>query len=342
MARRRALALIMSGDVDITIVLIGRNVARFLHHCLASVNTADWPDNRLERIYVDSGSTDRSVEIVEGWPGWRVVSVNDSRPSVAKGRNLGISCASSPFVQFLDADMLLDREWLRIGMRVLQGDEHIAAVFGRTVERYPRKNLYHGMRNAVWSMHPLGDCSRMPGASLVRTAVVRRCGLHKTELRGFEDVELAQRLHLAGFRIIGMPDVMVQHDSDMGRFQQYWAASVRGGKANYDILQGTSGSERRRFWRELRRAALWPVALLAAITAGVTLRSPAPALLVGGGFALAMLREVLRGWRHGGALHCGFYWVAHWTLFKVPYVIGFCTAWWQDRVASRRTTVRVP
>jgi len=91
-------------NIGVTLVLIGLNVERFLPDCLTSIRAIHWPHQRLQKLYVDSGSSDRSAEIVSSEPGWQVLHLEDHPPSVAKGRNLGISRARYPLVQLLDAE----------------------------------------------------------------------------------------------------------------------------------------------------------------------------------------------------------------------------------------------
>lgn len=322
------------GTPLVSIVLIGLNVERFLPDCLGSVRDANWPHDLLERLYVDSGSTDRSLEIVSREPGWQVLTLGDPNPSVAKGRNLGISTANGKYVQLLDADMLLDEGWLMRATAILERDPRIAAAFGRTRERFPRRNLYHGLRDSIWSMHPLGFSDRLPGACLLRRDAVRTCGLHLTRLRGFEDVELSQRLRRSGYVLMGVPETMCLHDSNMSSFGQYWRSNVRGGQGNYDILRSTSGLDQLRFWRELRRSAIWPVVLaLSILVGGLAGRWWIPCV-VAAGFALALGREYRRGRQRGGSMRAGFCWMLHWVLSKIPYCAGFVDAWWCDCRAS--------
>ncbi len=47
----------------IDIVIIGINVERYLYDCITSIRAADYPQELLNIIYVDGGSTDCSVTI---------------------------------------------------------------------------------------------------------------------------------------------------------------------------------------------------------------------------------------------------------------------------------------
>src|SRR5688572_13834671 len=101
---------------QIGIVVIGRNEGERLVNCLKSVK----PDANVV-VYVDSGSTDGSVEAAERL-GARVVRLDMARPfTAARARNEGFArlTALHPgarFVQFIDGDCELVPGWLDAAM----------------------------------------------------------------------------------------------------------------------------------------------------------------------------------------------------------------------------------
>lgn len=89
---------------DIGLVVIGRNEGERLRICLDSVR-----GSARSVVYVDSGSTDGSVEMARG-RGVDVVALDMSTPfTAARARNAGFSrlIAVAPeirYVQFVDGD----------------------------------------------------------------------------------------------------------------------------------------------------------------------------------------------------------------------------------------------
>ena len=73
----------------IDIVIIGINVERYLYDCITSIRAADYPQELLNIIYVDGGSTDRSVSI-GNHAGIRVIQLDHPSPTPGRGRNAGI------------------------------------------------------------------------------------------------------------------------------------------------------------------------------------------------------------------------------------------------------------
>lgn len=119
-------------------IVITRNEAPVIGRCLESVRWAD------EIILLDSGSTDRTVEIAQA-RGARVVATPDW-PGPGPQRNRAIDQASADWILALDAD-----EWVTPELR----DEILAAVRApgdRVGYRIPRLSSYCGrrMRHSGW------------------------------------------------------------------------------------------------------------------------------------------------------------------------------------------------
>ena len=97
---------------DIDCVLIGVNCSKTVGNCIASIISANYPNEKLHLYYVDGGSTDNSIAIAEHYSEVRIIALNLEYPTPGAGRNKGWMQGNSPFVQFLDSDTLLDAEWL--------------------------------------------------------------------------------------------------------------------------------------------------------------------------------------------------------------------------------------
>jgi glycosyltransferase involved in cell wall biosynthesis len=75
-------------NVDVSVVVIGRNEGQRLERCLRSVGLANWGSSRHELIYVDSRSTDSSVALARA-SGATALVLDDASPCASKARNLG-------------------------------------------------------------------------------------------------------------------------------------------------------------------------------------------------------------------------------------------------------------
>jgi len=184
--------------------------------CLRSLLAQTYPNNLYEIIVVENGSTDRTTEVVKGFPQVRLLHSLERGPAAA--RNLGITHSQAEIVAFTDADCIADKNWLA---ELIEGYDSpdVAGVCGR-IEAYR-----HPERNSVEKFSdehsPLlnfisGDTEFMPhlytANGSYRRAVLERVGLFNSHLPTGEDVELSWRLQLnSGMRLAYSTDAVIYH-----------------------------------------------------------------------------------------------------------------------------------
>src|SRR5436190_17729397 len=97
----------------LSVVVIGKNEEKHIAECLRSVLVAAEAAGGAEVVYVDSASTDRTVEIVRAL-GVRTLALRPEwRLSPAAGRYVGFHNTSGELVMFVDGDTIIERDWLR-------------------------------------------------------------------------------------------------------------------------------------------------------------------------------------------------------------------------------------
>src|SRR5271163_647775 len=110
----------MSDQPMLSVVVIGRNEGERLIRCLRSVLSMDsGSEGSIDLIYVDSASTDSSVERACQL-GARVIQVNPLRPCASVGRNAGWRAARANVILFLDGDTILAPDFVRHAKRELE------------------------------------------------------------------------------------------------------------------------------------------------------------------------------------------------------------------------------
>lgn len=91
------------GDPPLVSVLIPiRNAAPFVKAAIESVLRQT--GSRVEVLAIDSGSTDRSAEVVRGLPDPRIRFVSSPEPGIAAALNRGLAEARGAFIARCDAD----------------------------------------------------------------------------------------------------------------------------------------------------------------------------------------------------------------------------------------------
>ncbi|MES2888978.1 MAG: glycosyltransferase family A protein [Pseudomonadota bacterium] len=244
------------------VVAIGRNEGERLRVCLRSV-LQDRED--IQVVYVDSGSTDGSVEFAQSL-GVSVVALDMTLPfTAARARNEGFARlqALAPrlrYVQFVDGDCEVVADWMDQARAHLEAHPEVVAVCGRRRERFPERSVYNRLCDQEWDT-PVGEAKSCGGDALLRADALRRVGGYREELIAGEEPELCVRLRAAGGKIWRLPLEMTLHDAAMVRFGQWWKRVTRAGFA---FAQGAAlhGAPPERHWvKESRSAWFWGLGL---------------------------------------------------------------------------------
>ncbi|MCA1993210.1 MAG: glycosyltransferase, partial [Coleofasciculus sp. S288] len=215
---------------QVGLVIIGRNEGQQLRQCLLSVI------GKVARIvYVDSGSTDGSVEMAQSL-GVDVVKLDPSTPfTAARARNEGFAHllqanAKIEFVQFVDGDCEVVEGWFERAQRELETQPNIAVVCGRRRERFPELSIYNQLCDIEWDT-PVGEAKACGGDSMMRVEAFQQVGGFNPTLIAGEEPELCVRLRQKGWKILRLDAEMTLHDAQMTHFSQWWKRTLRAGHA---------------------------------------------------------------------------------------------------------------
>ncbi|WP_113910735.1 glycosyltransferase family 2 protein [Roseovarius dicentrarchi] len=285
----------MTAPVDA--VVIGRNEGARLIACLASL------DGQVRRIiYVDSGSTDGSIDAARRM-GAQVVTLDTCQPfTAARARNAGLAQTGAPFVQFVDGDCRVQPGWIAAACAHLKAHPDLAVVCGRRREIAPEASIYNRLCDIEWDT-PIGAARACGGDAMMRRAPVQDAGGFTDTLIAGEEPDLCLRLRAAGWGIWRLDAEMTLHDANITRFSEWWRRSRRAG---YAYAEGAAryGAPPERHWvAQLRRALIWGMGAPVLIVLLALIWWPAAALL------LIYPAQVIRLWRRSG--DCG------WALFTV-------------------------
>ncbi|NET39039.1 MAG: glycosyltransferase [Cyanothece sp. SIO1E1] len=240
----------------IGLVAIGRNEGQRLRQCLLSAL-----GKVAQIVYVDSGSTDGSVEMAQSL-GVNVVELDLATPfTAARARNAGFEhlLQVNPqieFVQFVDGDCEVVETWLEQAQVALQTQPQMAVVCGRRRERAPEKSIYNLLCDIEWDT-PVGEARACGGDAMMLVEAVQQVGGFNPSLIAGEEPELCVRLRQQGWKILRLDAEMTLHDAQMTHFSQWWQRSLRAGHA-YAEGAWLHGSPPERHWvKESRSIWLW-------------------------------------------------------------------------------------
>lgn len=203
---------------NVSVIVIGRNEAQRLPACLNSLRQIDYPAERIELLYVDTGSQDASVQIAQEF-GVRTVSETGGRPTAALARNRGIQEAQYDIIHFVDGDMTVAPDYLKKAVHYL-GRDGGGCVIGRLEEQRAKDNWIAWAFHHNWEIKQPGFVDAPGGGGTFLKAVLLDVGGYKADLPGMAETEIGVRLRQKGYRIRLIDEVMGVHDYEVTTLRQ--------------------------------------------------------------------------------------------------------------------------
>jgi len=177
----------------------------------------DFPKELFEIIVADNGSTDKTLSVINDflkkYPKLiRMVQEKNIKSSYA-ARNKGIREAKGTVISFIDADMTVEKDWLKkvieslkksktdcivCDVKVIPGEKSIFALYDRMVafpiEKYVKQTHYTPV-----------------GCLTIYKAIFKKTGFFDSKLISGGDHEFGNRLYEAGYKIHYEPDIVMNH-----------------------------------------------------------------------------------------------------------------------------------
>ena len=211
---------------EIAVVVVNWNGAHLLRTCLGSLRAQTYAD--FETILVDNGSTDDSLDLVAGeFPEVRVLAL-DANLGLAGGTNAGIGITDAPIIATLNNDTEADSSWLAELHAALVAHPEAGSAASKLL-LFDRRDVIHSAgdfyrldgipgNRGVWQRDDgiyghaelvFGACA---GAAAYRRTMLDDVGLFEDSFFMYcEDVDLAFRCQLLGYRCIFVPTAVVYH-----------------------------------------------------------------------------------------------------------------------------------
>jgi len=196
---------------DVTVVIIGRNEGANLPRCFESVQKAT-----KQIVYVDSNSTDHSLEIAGRYQIPVIVRLESNFYSASLGRTAGAKKVTTRLIQFLDGDMELAEGWLGKAVEFMNRNPKAAVVHGYKKEYKTNLQDYKIKADTEdWRSDYL------QGSYLISRSVYELAGGLDPRFSGEEERDLYVRIDKAGSEVWYHHALMASHYDFKARGWKY-------------------------------------------------------------------------------------------------------------------------
>lgn len=192
---------------EIAVVIPSKDEENTIDRCIESVQAGLKDVRNCEIILVDSYSTDKTIEIARKYP-IKILRLKKKWPkSPHAGRYIGTINSNSEYVFFLDADMAVDENWIKKGLKLLKEDRTLAGITGVIFNILPNEKI----NNKRPSSHPIGNVSYLPGPAIYRSSVLAEVNHFNPFLRGYGEREIGYRISEKGLRQLRINSTISYH-----------------------------------------------------------------------------------------------------------------------------------
>lgn len=214
----------------ISIIISNHNGWRLglLRSCLESVFKINYP--RFEVILVDNASSDESIARArDGFKDRDNFKIIANRVNMySQGLNMGIEVARGKYLAFFNNDLAVEPNYLKEILGVLEKDESIGLAQGKLLSYNNRTRIdsvgetmdIYGTPKTIGAGEiDKGQYNRIKeilsvsgSASIMRQGILEEIGSFDPQYGiGYEDMDLALRCRLRGYKIVFIPGAIIYH-----------------------------------------------------------------------------------------------------------------------------------
>lgn len=183
--------------MDFSVIVPTLNEEDYIEECLISISKQTYPREKYEIIVSDGSSKDKTTEIAKKYADNVVIS--EAR-GIWWGRNYGAKFANGKYLVFIDADTLIDEDYLEFVYNYLENGV-IGLTVGFNIDRKkPKRKMLEHMRNSYWWFRSRIGYTHLIGINLcVPKSVFIKIGGFKEY--ALEDVAIDKELRKEGLTL---------------------------------------------------------------------------------------------------------------------------------------------
>ncbi|MEN8129102.1 MAG: glycosyltransferase family 2 protein [Pseudomonadota bacterium] len=188
-------------------VVIARNEETLISQCLRSVLEALEVFPNAPVVFVDSDSSDHTVDIALSFPVY-IYRYQADLLTAGAGRKIGFERVQSRYVLFVDGDCRIEKSWPALAIERMEKSPKTAVIYG------PRREISkegmdkpHSPQLDITTYEENG----LGGNAMYRAEVLRTVGGFNPFLVGEEEGELLGRILATGYHITETTQIMYYH-----------------------------------------------------------------------------------------------------------------------------------
>ena len=182
-------------DPLVSFIVTTKNEEDYLGKCLKSIRNQTF--RNIEVIVVDSFSEDKTVVIAKRYADKTIVE-DCLMPT---GRNIGAKCAKGDILAFVDADIVLQDDWLENALSELK-DNVVAVTSDLFPDEEGLKNMilywYLTLSKSILFMVGIPNVGHSGTAALVRKDIFYKVNGYPNDIVACEDIAFTSRLKKYG------------------------------------------------------------------------------------------------------------------------------------------------
>jgi cellulose synthase/poly-beta-1,6-N-acetylglucosamine synthase-like glycosyltransferase len=229
---------------SVSVIVPVRDGESTIGECIDALLAADYPADRREILIVDNGSTDGTAAQIQSRP---VRYLREPLLGVSNARNRGIAESTGEILSFIDADCLVEPQWLAELVRPFE-DPEVGAVAGdlqhvsaTTAAERQAARLLGNWQQFAFNSNPAYPIT---ANAAYRRDVIDRIGPFDPHMTRAQDVELGLRFQeRSGRRLAFAERATARHrnrTTQLGFFRQQlgWAYGAGLVGAKFEAMGG--------------------------------------------------------------------------------------------------------
>jgi len=204
----------------VTVGLCVKNNETSVKDAVISVLNSDYPSELLELIVVDGRSTDRTIDIIKEiltTTKIRYKLLDDGGNGLASARQLVVNASTGKYIQWVDGDHIIPRDFIRKQVDFLESNPVLAASEGIT--KGINRGIVPTLESHIWTLNAMKrirdhNIKTVGSAGVMyRLQAMLDVGGYDTNIKGScEDGDISTRLYKQNWKLSMNPSAFYYHD----------------------------------------------------------------------------------------------------------------------------------